>query len=112
MNSASLVALVGIVLLLAFSSAGTAHLFIPSPPFSTTNICEAAMTCMAGIILMTLSHCIAFYLGVIATLNLHDPADVKKGKRLWGDVFKVTSTGISLLKDLFKPTGNHGLDKP
>ena len=111
-TSASLLALVGLLLLLVFCFAGVAHLFYPLPPFSTLNVGEAALMCMAGIILMALTHCIAFYLGVIATLNLRDPADVKRGKKLWGDVFKVIPTGISLLKDLAKPADGHGLDKP
>ncbi len=112
MTSASLLGLVGLLLLLVFCSAGAAHLFYPPPPFSPVNAGEAALICMAGIILMALTHCIAFYLGVIATLNLRDPADVNRGKRLWGDIFKIIPTGISLLRNLAKPAGHHELDKP
>jgi hypothetical protein len=75
LKSATLLAFVGYLLLVAFCACGTLHLFYPSPPYSTGNIAGAAVICVSGIILMTLTHCIAF---VIATLDLRNPADLKK----------------------------------
>ncbi len=64
---------------------------------------EAAGICMAGIILMTVTHCIAFYLGMIAALNPSKPADARQAEKLWGKIFKVIPTGMSLLKNVAKP---------
>ena len=105
MNGASLLARVGCLLLLAFCVAGIVHIFFPSPPCSTGNIAGAGAICVSGIILMAMANCIAFYLGAIETLDVRNPADVERARKLWGDIFKVIPTGISLLKSVTKPAG-------
>jgi hypothetical protein len=105
LKSTTLLAFVGYLLLVAFCACGILHLFYPSPPYSSGNIAGAAVICVSGIILMTLTHCIAFYLGVIATLDLRNPADLRKARQLWGDIFKVIPKGISLLKSAAKVAG-------
>ncbi len=103
MNSAgaSLLALVGLLLLVIFAAGGVFELFVPPPPSMARGI-EAACICMAGIILMTVTHCIAFYLGMIAALNPSNPADLRQAKKLWSEIFRVIPTGISLLKNIAK----------
>ena len=54
---------------------------------------------------MAMANCIAFYLGAIETLDVRNPADVERARKLWGDIFKVIPTGISLLKSVTKPAG-------
>jgi hypothetical protein len=102
-TGASLLARVSYALLLIFCGAGTVHIFVPSPPCSTLNIAGAAAACFTGIILMALTNCIAFHLGVISTLDPRKPADVARARRLWGDIFKVIPRGISLWKNVTKP---------
>jgi hypothetical protein len=92
----SLLAVVGLCLLVAFSAAGVIDLFWPPPP-SAIKATEAAYLCLEGVILMTLTNCIAFFLGMLATADLH------QGIRVWDAIFKVLSDGATLLKGGGKP---------
>jgi len=92
----SLLALIGFLLLVAFSAAGVFDLFYPPPP-SAIKATEAGYLCLEGVILMTLTNCIAFFLGMLAT------GDLDQGMRVWDAIFKVLSDGVTLLKGGGKP---------
>jgi hypothetical protein len=94
----SVLAGVGFFILLAFSAAGIFDLFFPPPP-SAIKATEAAYLCFDGIILMTLTNCVAFFLGMLAT------GDINQGIRAWDAIFKVLSDGATLLKG-GKPQSN------
>jgi hypothetical protein len=95
----SVLAGVGFFILLAFSAAGIHDLFIPPPPSLPIKATEAAYLCFEGIILMTLTNCVAFFLGMLAT------GDINQGIRAWDAIFKVLSDGATLLKG-GKPQSN------
>jgi hypothetical protein len=88
----SLLAVVGFLLLVAFSTVGVFPLFFPPPPSVLIKASQAAGLCLEGIILMSVTNCIAFFLGMLAT------GDLNQGIRVWDAIFKVLSDGITLLK--------------
>jgi hypothetical protein len=87
----SVLAGVGLFILLAFCAAGMDVLFIPPPP-SPIKATEAACVCFTGVIVMSVTNCIAFFLGMQAT------GDLNQGIRAWDAIFKVLSDGATLLK--------------
>jgi hypothetical protein len=52
----------------------------------------AACLSLEGIILMSITNCIAFFLAILGT------GDLNQGVRAWDAIFKVLSDGITLLK--------------
>lgn len=95
----------GFFILLAFAAAGIFNLFypLPPPPPSPMKAAEAAFLCFDGIILMTLTNCIAFFLGMLATGG---SGDVNQGLRVWAAIFKMLSDVATLLKGGRPPSGS------
>ncbi len=96
-NLPKLMAIVGFVLLLAFVGGGVWVLF-ESPPPSLGKGTVAAALCLIGVILMAITHCIAFFLGMIAGAR-----NVPEALNVWGAITKVLSDGIALIARAAKP---------
>jgi predicted permease len=83
---------VGLVLLVSFAGAGIIDLFFPLPP-SWKRGPGAAFLCLEGVVLMAITHCIAFFLGILYTART-----LKEGRDIWAAMFNVLSQGMTLVK--------------
>jgi hypothetical protein len=92
MTGIRLLGLVGVVALLAFSGAGITYLIFPPPPQAMRGP-PAAGLCLLGVVILTVTNCISFFMGMLATARNRQEAEA-----ISQSMFDVVLNGFALIR--------------
>jgi hypothetical protein len=91
-----LLGLAGVLALLAFFAAGIATLMYPLPPAATRGPAAASL-CLEGVVVLAVTNCISFYMGMLATAK-----NRREGEAISQAMFNVILKGFSLIRGAAK----------
>jgi hypothetical protein len=87
-----LLSVAGVLALLAFFGAGISYLMIPPPPEAIRGPAAASL-CLLGVVVLTVTNCISYFLGMMATARNREEAEA-----ISRAMFNVFSNGFAMIK--------------